>query len=215
MPLVLRSVKNDELEWSEVDGNFLYLENKIDDLEQLVNGDEVVKVTPQTFSTAQQNQALSNIGAVSAEQFTDLEDRVEEVESNAYVSYSLQSPSVQEQENLRTNADVYSKTEVDDAVLTTTKNVTISEGGQTVVPDANQNVIRFASLVTGTTIQPGIKNGDQLVIINKSTAETAFDINIPVVLQTAVNSGVFSVQPNTNYLFWFDLSLSRWIDVSF
>lgn len=114
MPLVLRNIKNAELTWTEVDGNFLYLENKIDDLEQLVNGDEVVKVTQQTFSTAQQNQALSNIGAVSAEQFTDLEERVNEIESNAYVSYSLQSPSVQEQENLRTNADVYSKQEVDD-----------------------------------------------------------------------------------------------------
>lgn len=114
MPLVLRSVKNDELEWSEVDGNFLYLENKIDDLEQLVNGDEVVKVTLQTFSTAQQNQALANVGAASAEQFTVLEERVDEIESNAYVSYSLQSPSVQEQENLRTNADVYSKQEIND-----------------------------------------------------------------------------------------------------
>lgn len=114
MPLVLRNIKNAELTWTEVDGNFLYLENKIDDLEQLVNGNEVVKVTMQTFSTAQQNQALSNIGAVSAEQFTALEDRVEEVESGAYVSYSLQSPSLQEQENLRTNADVYSKQEIND-----------------------------------------------------------------------------------------------------
>lgn len=114
MTLILRSVKNDELEWHEVDGNFVYLENKIDAVEQLVGGDEVVKVTAQTFLPGQEDQARTNIKAASVQQVTDLEDRVDDIESNAYVSYGLQSPSPKEQENLRSNADVYSKQEIDD-----------------------------------------------------------------------------------------------------
>lgn len=80
MPLVLRNVKQAKLTWTELDGNFTYLENKIDELEQLVNGDEVVKVTAQTFLPSEQNQVLENIGAVSIGAHLELELRVSDIE---------------------------------------------------------------------------------------------------------------------------------------
>lgn len=105
MPLVLRSVKNAELTWSEVDGNFLYLENKIDELEQLVNGDEVVKVTAQSFLPAQEDQARTNIKAASAQALVDLEDRFNDLETMGVVTYAVQQPTAQQQQTARDNID--------------------------------------------------------------------------------------------------------------
>lgn len=114
MPLVLRNVKNAELTWTEVDGNFLYLENKIDELADLVNGDEVVKVTPQTFLPAQQDQARANLQAASVEVVQDIEDRLDFLETIEPVTYDLQTPTPQQQEQLRANANVFSKQEIND-----------------------------------------------------------------------------------------------------
>lgn len=110
--LVLRNIKNAELTWTEVDGNFLYLENKIDDLEQLVNGDEVVKVTQQNFMPGQQDTARANISAASLQQVVDLESDVSDIQNLEIVTYNLQSPTPQQQQQLRDNADVYSRDEI-------------------------------------------------------------------------------------------------------
>lgn len=116
MPLVLRNIKNAELTWTELDGNFLYLENKIDYLEQLVNGDEIVKVTAQTFLPAQEDQARANIKAASLQGLVDLEERVDDLELVDYVAYSVQTMQPAQQQTARDNIDVYSKTEVDDKI---------------------------------------------------------------------------------------------------
>lgn len=116
MTLILRSVKNAELEWQEVDGNFVYLENKIDELEQQVGGDEVVKVTAQTFLPAQEDQVRANIKAASAQELTFLEDRFNDLEIMGVVTYSMQSPTPQQQQQLRENADVYSRSEINGVV---------------------------------------------------------------------------------------------------
>lgn len=105
MPLVLRNVKNAELSWPEVDGNFLYLENKIDDLVQMVSGDEIVKVTPQGFLPGQEDQARANISAASLQQVADLEVRVDDLESFEYVSYSAQAMLPAQQQTARDNID--------------------------------------------------------------------------------------------------------------
>lgn len=114
MPLVLRNIKNAELTWTEVDGNFLYLENKIDAVEQLVNGNEVVKVVAQTFLPSQQDQARANLQAASIEVVQDIEDRLVFLETIEPVTYDLQTPTPQQQEQLRLNADVYGKQEIND-----------------------------------------------------------------------------------------------------
>src|SRR5690606_17258593 len=108
------------LSWTEVDGNFLYLENKIDDLEQLVNGDEVVKVTQQNFMPGQQDTARANISAASLQQVVELESDVSDIQNLEIVTYTLQSPTSQQQEQLRANADVFSKQEINDMLAPVT-----------------------------------------------------------------------------------------------
>lgn len=182
MSLVLRSVKNAELTWSEVDGNFLYLENKIDKLAESVNGGEVLRVTSQDFLPEQQNQARENIEAVSVQQLSELTQRVDDLED---------TPAEQ-----------------------TIQDITIEEESQIVDVRLNKNIVRFNSVFAGCTISPGSKNGDTLVILNNAVSETPFNINIPVILKSLAESDIFSVAPNKNYMFWFDLAVDRWIDVS-
>jgi|SRR5690606_31392894 len=80
MPLVLRNVKQTELTWAELDGNFTYLEDYIEQVEQTVGSAEVVRVTPQTFLPSEQGQARANINAASIEVTDDLNNRLEFVE---------------------------------------------------------------------------------------------------------------------------------------
>ncbi|SFO04585.1 hypothetical protein SAMN05421741_11817 [Paenimyroides ummariense] len=105
MPLILRSVKQTELTWTELDGNFTYLNNRIDAVEQLVNGNEVVKVTAQTFLPAQEDQARTNIKAASVQALMDLEDRFNDLETMGVVTYAVQQPTAQQQQTARDNID--------------------------------------------------------------------------------------------------------------
>lgn len=215
MPLVLRSVKNAELTWPEVDGNFLYLENKIDDLEQLFNGDEVVKVTEQTFLPEQQAQARANMYAADVGTVRVIGERVEDIENLELVLYAEQAVTEEQKQFLRNNAGVYSKIEVDNlTVARTIKNITVTAEGQNIIPDANKTIVRFNSVFSGCRIREALNNGDELALLNKATTERAFNIEMRVVLQTGVNADVFAVLPNKNYMFWFEKSINRWIDVS-
>lgn len=213
--LVLRNVKNAELTWSEVDGNFLYLENKIDDLEQLVNGDEIVKVTVQEFLPGQRARARANLYAADVETVEGIDERLGDIENLELVLYAEQGATEEQKQFLRNNADVYSKTEVDNlTVARSLKNITVTEEGQNIEPNVNKTIVRFNSMFSGCTITEALNNGDELILLNKATTESPFNLNMPVVLQDTTEADFFSVQPNTNYLFWFDKSINRWIDVT-
>src|SRR5690606_20220178 len=64
----------------------------------------------------QEDQARANIKAASMQEFTDLEGRVDDLESMEIVTYSLQTPTLEQQQQLRDNAGVYSKAEITDVV---------------------------------------------------------------------------------------------------
>ena len=220
MTLILRSVKNAELEWQEVDGNFVYLENKIDELEQLVGGNEVLRVTAQEFLPEQQARARANILAVDFETVQGIDERVVDLESLDMVLYAEQSATPEQKQFLRDNADVYSKTEVDDAIAAgvspslSIKNITVTEEGQAIVPDANKTIVRFNNVFPECTIQPALNNGDELTILNKAVTETGYVVNMPVILQDSSEAAFFTVAPNKNYRFLFELAINKWIDVS-
>jgi|SRR5690606_6816112 len=112
MPLVLRNVKQTELTWAELDGNFTYLEDYIAQVSEDFNGAEVVRATPQEFLPAQMDQIRANIGGASLAVVNDLSDRMEFQESIEFVTYTLQTPTPEKRQLLRDNADVYSKSEV-------------------------------------------------------------------------------------------------------
>ncbi|WKW47256.1 hypothetical protein P3875_04110 [Myroides sp. JBRI-B21084] len=80
MPLVLRNIKQTELTWTELDDNFVYLENKINDVENQTVSNDIVKVTAQSFLPEQQAQGRANLGAASVESVEDLNERLEFVE---------------------------------------------------------------------------------------------------------------------------------------
>lgn len=105
MPLVLRNVKQAKLTWAELDGNFTYLEDKIDAVAAAAGGAEIVRVTPQDFLPAQQNQARANLLAAAAEDVVDLQDRVEFLESVDPVLYSAQSPTPTQKQTARDNIE--------------------------------------------------------------------------------------------------------------
>jgi len=213
--LILRSVKQAELSWPEVDGNFLYLENKIDDLEQLVNGDEVLRVTVQKFLPEQRAQARANMYAADIGTVEGIDERVGGIENLELVLYAEQGATEEQKQFLRNNAGVYSKTEVDNlTVARSIKNITITEEGQNIIPDVNKTIVRFNSVFSGCRIREALNNGDELALLNKATTESPFNIEMRVVLQTGVNADVFSVSPNKNYMFWFEKAINRWIDVT-
>jgi|GEM_PF-6079577 len=116
MNLVLRTVKGAELTWSELDNNFVWLQNRIDEVEQQISGDDVVRVTPQTFLPSEQQQARSNILAADIESVNDLNYRVSDIELWEPVMYSAQQPTAQQQEQVRNNIDVYGRDEIDNQI---------------------------------------------------------------------------------------------------
>lgn len=116
MALVLRTVKGTELEWEELDGNFVWLQNQIEDLEGQTGSEFIVRVTPQEFLPAQMNQALANIGGAPLTALESLEERVELVEAFTPISYTPQVLTTEEKEVFYENVDVYSKTQVDNLI---------------------------------------------------------------------------------------------------
>lgn len=116
MALVLRTVKGTELEWEELDGNFVWLQNQIEDLEGQTGSEFIVRVTPQEFLPAQMNQALANIGGAPLTALESLEERVELVEAFTPISYTPQVLTPEEKEVFYENVDVYSKTQVDSLI---------------------------------------------------------------------------------------------------
>ena len=64
MGLVLRGSKGSQLNYAELDGNFTYLLSEIVRVEGLTSSANAVQFTAQTLTTAEQNQARANIGAV-------------------------------------------------------------------------------------------------------------------------------------------------------
>lgn len=113
MALTLRLVKDSELSWEELDNNFVYLDNRIDELEQETVSAGIVRVTPQTFLQSEMDQALANIGGASVQVIEEIEDRLEFLESYQPVLYTPQVLTPQEQEVVHDNINVYSKEEVD------------------------------------------------------------------------------------------------------
>src|SRR5690606_14528716 len=111
--LTLRTVKGAKLTWSELDGNFTYLEDEIEAVRELADGDTLVRITPQVFLPEQRDQALANIGAAPQSVINDIEARVEFLETIQPVTYDLQTPTPEMQQQLRDNAGVYSKDEID------------------------------------------------------------------------------------------------------
>lgn len=116
MNLVLRAVKGAELTWSELDNNFVWLQNRIEEVEQQISGDDVVRVTPQTFLPSEQQQARANILAADIESVNELQDRVSDIELWEPVAYNAQQPTAQQQEQARDNIDVYSRDEIDNQI---------------------------------------------------------------------------------------------------
>lgn len=112
--LTLRTVKGAKLTWSELDGNFTYLEDEIEAVRELADGDTLVRITPQVFLPEQRDQALANIGAAPQSVINDIEARVEFLETIQPVTYDLQTPTPEMQQQLRDNAGVYSKGEIND-----------------------------------------------------------------------------------------------------
>src|SRR5690554_413203 len=113
MALTLRLVKDSELSCEELDNNFVYLDNRIDELEQETVSAGIVRVTPQTFLQSEMDQALANIGGASVQVIEEIEDRLEFLESYQPVLYTPQVLTPQEQEVVHDNINVYSKEEVD------------------------------------------------------------------------------------------------------
>lgn len=107
MALVLRTVKGAELTWSELDNNFVWLQNRIEEVEQQISGNEVVRVTLQTFLPSEQQQARSNILAADIESVNDLVNRVSDIELWDPVMYTAQQPTVQQQQQARENIGVW------------------------------------------------------------------------------------------------------------
>lgn len=89
MPLVLRNVKQTELTWAELDGNFTYLEDYIAQVEQQTGSNEIVRVIPQTFLPAEQDQARANINAASVDVTNDIENRLQFVEESLDVQENV------------------------------------------------------------------------------------------------------------------------------
>jgi len=112
MTLVLRTVKGAELTWSELDNNFVWLQNRIDEVEQQISGNDVVRVIPQTFLPSEQQQARANILAADIESVNDLDDRVSDIELWEPVMYNAQQPTVQQQEQARDNIDAVGNPEM-------------------------------------------------------------------------------------------------------
>lgn len=116
MALVLRTVKGAELTWAELDNNFVWLQNRIEEVEQQISGNDVVRVIPQTFLPSEQQQARANILAADIESVNDLGDRVSDIELWEPVMYNAQQPTTQQQEQARDNIDVYSREEIDSQI---------------------------------------------------------------------------------------------------
>lgn len=112
MALVLRTVKGAELTWAELDNNFVWLQNRIEEVEQQISGDDVVRVTVQTFLPSEQQQARANILAADIESVNDLSDRVSDIELWEPVMYTAQQPTVQQQEQARDNIDAVGNPEM-------------------------------------------------------------------------------------------------------
>lgn len=112
--LILRTIKGAKLTWTELDGNFTYLEDEIEVVRELADGDTLVRITPQVFLPEQKDQALANIGAAPQSVINDIEARVEFLETIQPVTYDLQTPTPGMQQQLRDNAGVYSKGEIND-----------------------------------------------------------------------------------------------------
>lgn len=121
MAIVYRLVKNSELTWVELDGNFSFLDDKIDQVAAQTGSTEIVRVTPQVFLPAEEDQARVNIKAASVDQVIDLNDRVDFLETYNPVMYTPQILSPTEQQTARENINVYSKEEVDDKISTATQ----------------------------------------------------------------------------------------------
>lgn len=103
MTLVLRNVKQTELTWVELDANFTYLDNRIDQVAQQTSSNDIVRITQQSFLPAEQTQARANISAADLNDVVNLENRVELLEGLEYVSYNPQIVTVQQQQIAREN----------------------------------------------------------------------------------------------------------------
>lgn len=103
MAIVYRLLKNSELTWVELDGNFSFLDDKIDQVAAQTGSSEIVRVTPQVFLPAEEDQARVNIKAASVDQVIDLNDRVDFLETYNPVMYTPQILLPQEQQTAREN----------------------------------------------------------------------------------------------------------------
>lgn len=112
MALVLRTVKGAELTWAELDNNFVWLQNRIEEVEQQISGDDVVRVTVQTFLPSEQQQARANILAADIESVNNLSDRVSDIELWEPVMYTAQQPTALQQEQARGNIDAVGNPEM-------------------------------------------------------------------------------------------------------
>lgn len=132
MTLVLRNIKNAELTWTELDGNFTYLENKINEVEEQIVSADIVRVVLQDFLPAQQNQARANIGAASAIELDELEGRVEQLEALEYVSFNPQEVTDTQRQQVLNNLGLRYKqfiyvTTPADALQTTSIDILLPE----------------------------------------------------------------------------------------
>lgn len=105
MAIVYRLIKNSELTWLELDSNFSFLDDKIDQVAAQTGSSEIVRVTPQVFLPAEEGQARANIKAASVDQVVDLSDRVDFLETYNPVMYTPQILLPQEQQTARDNID--------------------------------------------------------------------------------------------------------------
>lgn len=210
MALVLRLIKESELSWEELDNNFVYLDNRIDDLEQGTASAGIVRVTPQTFLQSEMDQALANIGGASVQVIEEIENRVEFLETYQPVLYTPQVLTPEEKQQALANLGINETLSPERSV----KSVVVEYEEQQINITDNKTILRYNNVYPNCNISNALSDGDELVIINRAVTEVPFVVNMNVVLQNGTVSSVFSIQPNKNHTFWFDKNSGNWIDVS-
>ena len=182
MAIVYRSQKNSELTWLELDGNFSFLDDKIDQVAAQTGSAEIVRVTPQVFLPAEENQARANIKAASIDQVVDLNDRVDFIETYNPVMYTPQILLPTEQQTARDNIGAIGASELSNYIPVTQKG---SANGVATL-DANSKIPANQIPAVAITDTFVVANQTQMLALTVQAGDVAIrtDLNKTFILQS-------------------------------